>query len=68
MIEAELRDRQSGIYDFIRFECVETMLDEFFAGRSELVAKIWFVFMFDLWEKCVHRQREESEQESWASL
>lgn len=54
-IEDGLRDRQSGLYEWARFDAVQTILDEFFAGKESHVARVWYLMMFDLWVRHVHQ-------------
>ncbi|MDD5680368.1 MAG: asparagine synthase (glutamine-hydrolyzing) [Candidatus Omnitrophica bacterium] len=55
LIESELRNRQNPVFEWLNFDYVQAMLDQFFSGRDGLAARIWFVFMFDLWRKHVHQ-------------
>jgi asparagine synthase (glutamine-hydrolysing) len=55
LIEARLRDRQSETFAWARFEYVQSLLDEFYAGNNLLTPKIWFLLMFDLWIEYVHQ-------------
>jgi asparagine synthase (glutamine-hydrolysing) len=56
MIEAGLRDPANSIFDWIDYDYVQRMLNEFWVGRNDrLVARIWYIFMFDLWGRYVHR-------------
>jgi asparagine synthase (glutamine-hydrolysing) len=54
MIENRLRHPQSETFAWTRFEYVQALLDEFYAGNDLLTPKIWFLLMFDLWIEYVH--------------
>lgn len=53
-IEESLRSPRNPIFDWVRFEHVQEMLNRFFRGDNILVAKIWCLFMYDLWMREVH--------------
>jgi asparagine synthase (glutamine-hydrolysing) len=55
LIEAGLRDAHNPIYDWVQFDYVQKLLDEYYAGEERLVVRVWFLFMLDLWGKNVHR-------------
>jgi asparagine synthase (glutamine-hydrolysing) len=55
LIETRLRDPQSETFAWARFEYVQSLLDEFYAGNNFLTPKIWFLLMFDLWIEYVHQ-------------
>ena len=57
LIESKLGDRQSPVYEWVRYDYVSTLLSQFFAGRHRLVARVWFVLMLDLWARHVHQAR-----------
>jgi asparagine synthase (glutamine-hydrolysing) len=56
MIEAGLRDAANPIFEWIDYNYVQRMLNEFWIQRKDrLVARIWYIFMLDLWGRYVHR-------------
>jgi asparagine synthase (glutamine-hydrolysing) len=55
LIEAGLRDPKNPLFDWVRFGVVQEMLNEFFAGRSGHVARLWYLFSLDMWMKHVHQ-------------
>jgi asparagine synthase (glutamine-hydrolysing) len=59
-IEGGLRDRSNPIYQWLRPQYVQDLLDSFYAGQDGLVARLWFLFTFDLWHKHIHRAPWES--------
>ncbi|MFO0722387.1 MAG: asparagine synthase (glutamine-hydrolyzing) [Myxococcota bacterium] len=50
-IEGALRDPKSPMFQWVRFESMRTMLDEFYAGQDAHVARIWYAMMFERWSK-----------------
>lgn len=50
-IEGALRDRRSPIYQWVRFEAMQAMLDAFYAGQDAPVARIWYAMMFERWSR-----------------
>jgi asparagine synthase (glutamine-hydrolysing) len=55
LIEARLRETNNPIFQWIKFSYTQRILDDFFQDNPNLVARVWFVLMFDLWMKHVHR-------------
>jgi len=55
LIEGMLRDSTNPIFQWVNFDEVQTMLNCFYLGNQNLVARIWYVLMLSLWEKYVHR-------------
>jgi asparagine synthase (glutamine-hydrolysing) len=52
--EPALRDSRNPIFEWLRFEAVQRLLDEFYRGRDPLVARVWALASFDLWMREVH--------------
>ena len=50
-IEGALRDRRRPIFEWVRFEAMQAMLDAFYAGQDAPVARIWYAMMFERWSR-----------------
>ncbi|MFH0732515.1 MAG: asparagine synthase (glutamine-hydrolyzing) [Candidatus Omnitrophota bacterium] len=55
IIESHLMDARNPIYEWLNFDYVKAMLDDFTRGASGHAARIWYVFVFSLWRKYVHQ-------------
>ena len=56
LIEASLLNKRNPIYEFLDYFTVSQIVTSFRSGNSSLVSKLWFIFMFDLWLKTVHKE------------
>lgn len=57
LILERLTDRKRELFDWVRYEKVNSLLAPLIEGRGEHIAKIWTLLMFDFWLSAVHRQR-----------
>lgn len=53
-IEERFSDKNSAIYQFVNYIAVQTILNDFYSGKSSLVAKLWVLLMFDIWMKSIN--------------
>lgn len=53
-MEAELRNRQNAMFDWLHFAAVEEVIAGLFAGDDSRVPQVWCLLMFSLWMRHVH--------------
>lgn len=58
LIEGSLLDKRNPVYEFLDYFTVSKIVTGFRSGDSSLVAKLWFIFVFDQWFQCVHNQHQ----------
>lgn len=56
LIESTLRDRSNPIFEWLNFDMVKNILDEFFSTNPNRVVQVWYLFMLSMWVKHVHEQ------------
>ena len=53
-IEDDLRNKNNGIYDWVRYRLVQRLIDRCYNGDNSQVAKVWILWMLSLWVKNNH--------------